>query len=468
MTKGPKALQKEITEGIQKQRDFFQSGKTRSYEFRKTQLKKMQTAIEAFDGKIKEALYKDLRKSETEAHLVETGFVLNEVKDTIKNLAGWMKPRRVKTTLFHDVGSSAIIPEPYGNVLIISPWNYPFQLLIAPALGAMAAGNTIVLKPSELAPHTSKVIKDMISKYFSPEYITVVEGGIPETSALLNEKFDYIFYTGSTHVGRIIYQAAAKHLTPVTLELGGKSPCIVDENTNLKLTAKRIAWGKLINAGQTCVAPDYILIQKNIKEEFINLVKKYWIEFYGNKPEDSEDYCRIISERHFDRLVNLMETSGTIVHGGEIAKEDLYISPTLLDEVSPDDSVMQEEIFGPILPVLAFDKTEEAIQFVNNRPKPLALYVFSESNGFVNQVLENTSSGGVTVNDTIMHIANPHLPFGGVGESGIGAYHHQASFDTFSHLKSVLKKGFRVELPYRYAPFAKNSATLKFLAKWLN
>jgi len=457
-----------ITELIDKQRNYFATGATKNVNFRIEQLKKLRTLIVQNERIFLDALYKDLRKCDTEGYLTEIGFVLNDLDEAIANTKKWAKSKLVSTPLFHAKASSHIQPEPYGNVLIISPWNYPFQLLIAPMVGAMSAGNTVIGKPSEYAPHTAKALADLFANNFSEEYIAIVEGAVPETQALLSEKFDYVFFTGSTEVGRIVYQAAAKHLTPVTLELGGKSPCIIDERTHIEYSAKRIMSGKLMNCGQTCIAPDYLLVHEKVKDKIVAEMKKQTTSFYTSNPQESEDYGRIINKKHFNRLKRLMDESGTVIYGGQTDEDDLYIAPTLLDDIDKDDPVMQEEIFGPILPILVYSHLEDAIKFVNDRPKPLALYMFSKTQKNIDKVMNEVSAGGVSINDTLMHIANPNLPFGGVGESGIGAYHGTASFDTFSHKKSVLHKSFILDAPIRYAPFAKNAKLLRTMLKYFN
>lgn len=450
---------------IQNQRDYFASNATKSIKFRKQQLQKLKEAIDTNEEAFTKALHSDLRKHEFEAYATEIGFVMVELKKAIKQVDKWAKTRTVPTPLFHFNGNSYVKPEPYGSALIISPWNYPFQLLFAPLIGAMAAGNTVILKPSELAPATSAITAKVISETFAPEYLAVVEGAVPEAQALLDEKFDYIFFTGGTNVGRIVYQAAAKHLTPVTLELGGKSPCIVDRDTNINLSAKRIVWGKFVNAGQTCIAPDYVLVDKAVKDKLVAKMIEHIKKAYGDHAQSSEYYPRIINASHHQRLSAYLDT-GNIVYGGTTDESDLYIEPTLVDGIKADDKVMQEEIFGPILPIIEYDNIKDAIDFVNEGSKPLAMYIFSKNNKNVDRVLEDTSAGGVTINDTLLHIANPHLPFGGVGESGIGAYHGQLSFDVFSHLKSVLNRTFLVDDPVRYAPYKLGVHWLRKLMDW--
>jgi aldehyde dehydrogenase (NAD+) len=450
---------------VEKQRNYFATGETKDLKFRKEMLKKLKNAISNNEQAITEALHKDLRKHEFEAYATEIGFVLVDLKKAINNVEKWARPRSVPTPLFHFNGKSYVQPEPRGVTLIVSPWNYPFQLLFAPLVGNIAAGNTSILKPSELAPATSAVAAKIIAETFAPEYIATVEGGIPESQALLEEKFDYIFFTGGTNVGRIVYQAAAKHLTPVTLELGGKSPCIVDRDANISMTAKRIVWGKFVNAGQTCIAPDYILVDKSVKAKLVAKLIEYIQKFFGDDAQKSDAYPRIINEKHHQRLVSYLG-DGNVLFGGRHDEADRYIEPTLLDGVSPDSGVMTDEIFGPILPILEYDNIKETIDFINARAKPLAMYIFCKNESKVQRILGETSAGGVTVNDTLLHIANSYLPFGGVGESGIGAYHGQLSFDIFSHQKAVLRRTFLVDDPVRYAPYKLNIGWLRKLMDW--
>lgn len=449
------------------QRAFFNSGKTLSLQFRIEQLKLLKKMILSHEKQILDAVYADLRKPDFENQLAETQFTLMEIKHTLNHLKYWMKPEYVETPLFHKPGYSFIKAEPLGVSLIISPWNYPFQLLIAPLVASIAAGNCAILKPSELSANTSKMIAGLIKDTFNPNYIAVIEGGVDETTELLNHKFDHIFYTGSTQVGKIVMSAAAKHLTPVTLELGGKSPCIVDKNVPLKQTARKIVWGKFLNCGQTCIAPDYVLVEKSVKEKLIEALKETIKEFYSDKVQQTENYARIINERHYKRLTSLM-SSGEIVAGGETDIHDLFIAPTII--VNPDlkSELMTEEIFGPILPIIEFSETSEVILFIKSRPKPLALYVFSKSNRFIQSVLDRTSSGGVCVNDTISHITTSNLPFGGVGDSGMGEYHGKKGFDAFSHQKSVLKKSFLMDYSMRYPPYVKLTTFYKKLIEFVS
>ncbi|MDZ7958928.1 MAG: aldehyde dehydrogenase [Aulosira sp. DedQUE10] len=450
-----------VADIIRKQREFFQTGKTKDVAFRIAQLKILKQAILENEQAIVQALKADLHKPEFETYATEI-FVIKEIDYAIKHINTWTKPQKAAVPIDFFQYSAKIYSEPLGVVLIIGPWNYPFNLIIAPLVGAIAAGNCTILKPSELAPHTSSLLAEMIAKYFDPAYIALVEGGVETSKNLLAEKFDYIFFTGGTTVGKIVMEAAAKNLTPVTLELGGKSPCIVDTEINLEHTVKRITWGKFLNAGQTCIAPDYILVNKKIKINLVAALKKCIKEFYGDRPASSPDYARIISQKHFDRLANLLK-NGEVIVGGETNPEERYIAPTLIDNVSLEDAIMQEEIFGPILPIIEYSDITEAIAFINSRPKPLALYLFSQNKNLQKRILQETSSGGVCINDTVLHCGVPSLPFGGVGDSGIGSYHGKASFDTFSHRKSVLQNSFLLDLKWRYAPYQGKLAFLKRL-----
>lgn len=454
----------QISDIVKAQKEFFATGKTKEVNFRKTQLKKLQKAVADYENQIVEALFQDLGKPKFEAIASEVAYVVEESNYLLKNIDRWTKTKPAKTSLNFFPAHSFIVPEPLGQVLIIGPWNYPFQLAILPLLGAMAAGNCALLKPSEVTPNTSKVLADLIGNTFDPNYITVIEGDKDVAQELLQQKFDHIFYTGGSVVGKIVMKAAAENLTPVTLELGGKSPCIVEPDIQVEYSARRIIWGKFINAGQTCVAPDYLLVHRSIKEKLVSAMKDCLVEFYGENPRESSDYARIVSEKHFHRLSEFL-TDGKIIVGGETDAENRYIAPTILDEVSWDDGVMAEEIFGPILPVLEYDDLQTSIEKINSRPKPLALYLFSKDKKKQKQVLAQTSSGGVTLNDTILHIASTELPFGGVGESGMGAYHGKASFDTFTHYKSVTDRKFWLDIKLRYPPYAGKLKFLKLLFK---
>ena len=439
-----------IPEILEQQRLFFASDQTKPLDFRLAQLTKLKQAIIDRQADIVAAAKADLGRPEFEAYFEIA--TLSEINLAIKKLKTWMKPKRVKSTLENFPSSAWIQPDPLGVVLIIGPWNYPFQLMVSPLVGAIAAGNCAMLKPSEHAPHTANVVADLIADTFDPSYITVFEGDASISQQLLAEKFDHIFFTGGTAIGRIVMAAAAKHLTPVTLELGGKSPCIIDADINLDHAARRIAWGKFINAGQTCIAPDYLLIDRTIKDDFLPKLTAAIHDFFGDDPSQSADLSRIINQRQFERLTRLLE-SGTVLIGGETDASTRYIAPTVLDNVTWDSPVMQDEIFGPILPIVTYDRFDQALSQIKARPKPLALYLFSRDTAKQQQVLTGTSSGGVCLNDTVLHIGVPDLPFGGVGQSGMGSYHGKASFDTFSHYKSVLKKTFWFDLDWRYAPY---------------
>ena len=436
---------------IKKQRDFFNTGKTKSVEFRVQMLEKLLNALLKYEKELEQALWQDLRKPQMEAWATEVGITITETRDAIRKVGKWMKPEKVGTPLFFLPGSSWIYPELYGVCLIISPWNYPLKNLMGPVLGCISAGNTAILKPSELSPATSAMIKKIISEVFPPEYLVVVEGGADETQQLLEERFDYIMFTGGTEIGRIIYQKAAKHLTPVTLELGGKSPCIVDAQTDLDVSVKRIAWGKFTNAGQICIAPDYILVHKSIKAAFVEKMKATVKGFFGDNPKSSNDFGRIISPRHFQRVKNLID--GDVVLGGETDESEKYIAPTILNNVKLTDKVMQEEIFGPIMPILEWEKPEDVIRIINSGSKPLALYIFSTNSSFKERIINETSSGAVVINDVLVHAGHGGLPFGGVGNSGMGAYNGKIGFDTFSHRKPVLKRSFLGDVKQRYAPY---------------
>ncbi|MFW6296247.1 MAG: aldehyde dehydrogenase [Halothece sp.] len=447
---------------VRKQREFFETGQTKDIDFRRNQLQQLKQVITENKEAIVEAIGKDIGKPAFETLLSEFYYCTEEIEYALKHLNNWTKPQRVKTPLTQLPAASKILAEPLGVVLIISPWNYPLQLTIMPLIGAIAAGNCAILKPSEISPATSHVIADLIAQAFSPEYITVVEGEKDVSQELLEQKFNHIFFTGSTRVGRIVMEAAAKQLTPVTLELGGKCPCIVDTDIKLKYAIRRILWGKFSNAGQSCIAPDYILIPPSLKPDFLAAAQDCLQEFYGKNPAESPDYGRIINDKHFKRLSNLLST-GEVIVGGETKAEERYIAPTIMDNVSWEDPIMEDEIFGPILPIVEYQNLENAIAHINSRPKPLALYIFSRNDKLIKKVLQDTTSGGVCINDTIMHLAPKELPFGGVGSSGIGRYHGKASFDTFSNQKSILHRSFLFDLPVRYPPY---SEKFKFL-KWL-
>ena len=444
---------------VQRARDAFDSGRTRPLSWRRAQLDGMRKLLEDNSEQLLAALASDLGKPAAEGWVTDIGFTIGEIKLLQKNLRKWTRPERVSTPIVALPGSSHRIAEPLGVVAIISPWNYPIQLLLSPAAGAIAAGNSVVLKPSEIAPHTSTVITELIHRYLDPDAVQVIEGGVAETTELLAQKFDHIFYTGNGRIGRVVMEAAAKHLTPVTLELGGKSPTIVDATANLRVAARRIAWGKFLNAGQTCIAPDYLLVDKKVASAFVGELRVAIKEFYGDDPKQSGDYARIVNGHHFNRLASMLE-SGSAVIGGETDANTKYIAPTVLSDVNISAPVMQDEIFGPILPMVEIDNVAEAIAFINSKPHPLALYVFSEDDRAIDTVIERTTAGGVTVNGTILHISNPNLPFGGVGESGMGAYHGKSSIDIFQHRKPVLRKSTKVDPSIAYPPYTEKKMKL--------
>jgi aldehyde dehydrogenase (NAD+) len=444
---------------VQRARDAFDSGRTRPLSWRRAQLDGMRKLLEDNSEQLLAALAADLGKPAAEGWVTDIGFTIGEIKLLQKNLRKWTRPEHVSTPIVALPGSSHRVAEPLGVVAIISPWNYPIQLLLSPAAGAIAAGNSVVLKPSEIAPHTSTVITELIQRYLDPDAVQVIEGGVAETTELLAQRFDHIFYTGNGRIGRVVMEAAAKHLTPVTLELGGKSPTIVDATANLRVAARRIAWGKFLNAGQTCIAPDYLLVDKKVASAFIGELRAAIKEFYGDDPKQSGDYARIVNGHHFNRLASMLE-SGSVVIGGETDANTKYIAPTVLADVNVSAPVMQDEIFGPILPMVEIDNVSEAIAFINSKPHPLALYVFSEDDRAIDAVIERTTAGGVTVNGTILHISNPNLPFGGVGESGIGAYHGKSSIDIFQHRKPVLRKSTKVDPSIAYPPYTEKKMKL--------
>jgi aldehyde dehydrogenase (NAD+) len=435
----------------------FESGRTRPLAWRRQQLEGLIAFCAENGDRLVEALAADLGKPELEARTADIGQVTTEAKKARKSLEKWTRPERKGWMPL--MGRSFVVREPLGVVLIIAPWNYPVGLLLSPLVGAVAAGNAAVLKPSEVTAHTSAVLAEQLPKYLDGDAIALFVGGVRETTALLEQRFDHIFYTGNGSVGRIVMEAAARHLTPVTLELGGKSPCIVDRSADLAVTARRIAWGKFVNAGQTCIAPDYVLVDETIENELVAELHKNVREFYGDDPGASRDFTRIVNRRHHERVSKLMEGQ-EVAFGGRTDAERCYIEPTVLRNVSPDAAIMREEIFGPVLPVLKVKSVDEAIAFVRRGEKPLALYLFSKDAGTERKVLEQTSSGGVCLNGTLLHIGNPEMPFGGVGESGTGAYHGRHTFETFSHRKAVLKRGFRLDLKLMYPPYSDRKTRL--------
>jgi len=445
-------------------RQTFDSGKTRPIEWRLHQLSEIDRMLRDHETDFAEALKADLGKCRFEVDLTETSFVQAEVKYARKHLDDWMSPQKVRTPLMAQPGKSYIQPEPKGVVLIIAPWNYPMSMVMAPLVGAVAAGNCAVMKPSEITSHTSAALARIIPRYLDPEAFAVIEGGVAETTELLEQRFDHILYTGNERVARIVMAAAAKHLTPVTLELGGKSPCLIDKSADIDVAASRIAWGKFINAGQTCVAPDHVLVHREVATRFIDALAAKIREFYGDDPSQSPDYCRIASERHTERFVKLLE--GQRIHtGGQVDVAKRYVAPTIVLDPSPDSPLMQEEIFGPVLPVITVDEMHHAIKFVADRPKPLALYLFSRSTVLEEVVLSRLSAGSVCINDAVLFMVSPELPFGGIGNSGMGRYTGWYGFETFSHMKPVMRRSFRFDAPMRYPPYTEQKARLLKLVR---
>ncbi len=456
--------QLELPDLLERQRSFFRSGKTLSVRFRLEHLARLKAALTEGEQEILGALEQDLGKPPFESYETELGMVLSEISCAQKHLRSWARREKRKTPPEHFPANSRVYKEPLGVVLILAPWNYPLQLTLSPLVSALSAGNCAIVKPSRYAPRTAEVVERIITRAFPPEYVAVVRGDGGVNRRLLELRFDHILFTGSTAVGREVMGAAAKHLTPVTLELGGKSPCLVEQSANLELAARRIAWGKCINAGQTCVAPDYVLVDRRHEKKLVDRLEKYLRAFYGALPLMNPDYPRIVNEKHFDRLLGLMEGEA-VAFGGGSDREALKIEPTILTNVDTDSPVMREEIFGPLLPVISYDRLDEALDFVKSGEKPLALYLFTGDRRVERKVLRSVSFGGGCVNDTIVHLANPHLGFGGVGESGMGAYHGKKGFDTFSHEKSVLKKSVRLDLPFRYPPYRRGTGLLKLFLK---
>lgn len=446
---------------IKEQRAFFNNRTTGDISFRKQSLTALQKAIRKYEKELSEALRKDLGKAPFESYMTEIGFILSEIRHTLKHLNKWAAAKRCKTPLFLFGSTSHTRPEPYGIVLILSPWNYPVQLLLAPLVGAIAAGNCAILKPSPRTVHTNHILGKLISETFPPQYIAFLETDNRQTDNLLKQHFDYIFYTGGVAFGKRIMMAAAKNLTPVTLELGGKSPCIVDNDAHIQIAARRIVWGKYLNCGQTCVAPDYIFVHREVKDKLITALQAEIERQYGKSPQESPDYPRIISQDRFYNLLLLLK-QGHIVAGGKYDDKDLYIAPTVISGILPENRIMSEEIFGPILPLLDFDDIDNVIDYVNNQEKPLALYYFGQNKKKARYVLQNTSSGGACINDVVTHVANTYLPFGGVGNSGTGAYHGKYSFDTFSHTRSIVQSTTRFNIGMKFAPY---NGKLKWLKK---
>lgn len=448
---------------VARQREYFESGATRSVTFRMDALRKLQKALRDNDSLINDAMKADLNKTPFESYMTETGMVLDEIRFHLKHLPQWAKTKTVKTPLAQFHSKSMVVPEPFGVALIMSPWNYPLQLCLEPLVGAISGGNCAVIKPSAYAPATSSTIAKMIGDSFPPEYLAVVEGGRDQNNALLEEVFDYIFFTGSVAVGKVVMEAASKNLTPVTLELGGKSPVIIDETANLKIAARRLAFGKVLNAGQTCVEPDYLFVHETVKDRFLDEYAKALKEFFPNG--DMSEMPIIISEKHYQRVKRLLEGEKAVIGGG-FDDSRRFIEPTVLVDITPNSKVMQEEIFGPILPLMSYTDLKDCIKFIRSRPRPLALYLFTESKANEDKILNTCSFGGGCINDTIIHLANPHMGFGGVGYSGMGSYHGKLSFDTFTHYRSIVRKSTWIDMPMRYHPYtAQNFKMIRSLLK---
>ncbi|WP_246197598.1 aldehyde dehydrogenase [Chitinophaga agrisoli] len=461
----PHIINMNINDIYAAQQAYFDSGATLPYAFRKTQLKRLRQAIKKHENAILEALHADMGKHALEAYGSEVGFLYTEIDHILTSLKRWMQPEEVTSPLEHYPSHSKIIRSPLGLTLIIAPWNYPFQLLVGPLAGAIAGGNCAVLKPSELAPHTATVIERLIADTFPPQYIALIQGeGSEVIPALMEHRFDHVFFTGSTAVGKKVMEMAAQHLTPVTLELGGKSPCVVDDRVNIKVAARRIVWGKFWNAGQTCVAPDYVLVHSRVKAALIAAMEEAIVDQYGQDPAASPDYGRIINARRFDTLTAYLQ-QGRIIHGGRADREKLYIAPSLIEEVEWSSPIMQEEIFGPILPVLAFDDLKEAMQLIRRHPYPLSLYVFTKRASTRKLLEEQVRFGGGCINNTLVHLTNPELPFGGVGASGMGHYHGRYSFDTFTHPKGIMRTATWLDVPMKYPPFKNKLKYVKLLIK---
>jgi aldehyde dehydrogenase (NAD+) len=441
----------QIKPTLKAQRTLFNSNITKDIKYRKAQLALLKHTLKSNESALFDAIYQDFRKSPFETYATELSMIYHEIDLAIKQLDKWAKPQRVTTDFANFPAKSYIYPEPLGTVLVIGAWNYPYQLSLAPVVAALSAGNTVVLKPSEIAPHTSAIMAELINEAFDPSYLHVIEGGIPETTAILEERFDMIFFTGSTTVGKIIYQAAAKHLTPVVLELGGKSPTFVLSDANIEMAVQRIVWAKFLNAGQTCIAPDYILVDSQIKDAFVTALSAEVTKRLSDT--SGENYTQIINERNFNRLTAMID-EGKVIYGNEQDSSTRTIAPTIMDNVIFEDEVMQEEIFGPILPIIAYDNLDEAITKVKEREKPLSCYIYTESKKLGDKIIGEVSFGGGAVNDSIMHLTNPRLPFGGVGASGMGHYHGKFGFNSFSHHKSIIKKSTLFEAPFKYTPYS--------------
>lgn len=450
----------------QQQKEFFNSRITFNIEYRVTSLKKLKAILARDEQEIYKALKADLRKSEFEAFVTEFQVILGELETYIKNTDKWSRPIKVPAALLNFPSKARRYPEPFGNTLIISPWNYPFQLALAPLIGAVAAGNTVVLKPSEFSSATSDLLQRVCSESFEPGHVSVVTGDADIAKELTSLKWDYLFFTGSPGVGQKIYEAAAKHLTPVTLELGGKNPAVIHESAHLEVCSKRIVWAKFLNSGQTCIAPDYLLVHHSIKQKFVDLLKKDIEMFFGENPQESKDYPRIIREAHFESLMEMIADS-KVLSGGENDKEDLYIAPTLIDEPDRESKVMKDEIFGPVLPIISYNEKADVEKWITSYEKPLGAYVYSSDDSFSNWFINRFSFGGGVVNDSMVQFLNEGLPFGGVGNSGIGSYHGKKTFEIFSHYKSVVHRGTWLDIPVKYPPYDKRISLVKKVLRWI-
>ncbi len=449
---GRTGLAAEIAVVLRRQREFYRTGATKDPDFRLGALQRLQEGINARQGELAEAVRVDLGKSRAEFFMTEVGLVLAEIREHRRRLARWMRPKKVSTSILHFLGRSYVVPEPYGQCLIISPWNYPMNLTFTPLVGALSAGNTAIVKPSSRVPNISGAMASLIRECFPPEHVSVFTGSVDVSEALLEERFDLIFFTGSTSAGRKVMRKAAEHLTPVVLELGGKSPCIVHKDADIRVAARRIAWGKFLNAGQTCTAPDYLLVHSEVKEPLIEALAAEVLRCFGPEPKESKEFPRIVSARHVERLARLMSGAGRVRFLGEVDVDQRYVAPTVIDDVDPAHPIMQEEVFGPVLPVIAYDELEKAFSIIRERPKPLALYLFSRDHALKERVLNELPSGGFMFNDTLVHFASCTLPFGGVGESGMGMYHGRYSFDAFSHQRAVMERSTAIDVPVRYYP----------------
>ena len=456
----------DVEQMLEDQRSYYYTGATKSADFRKAQLERLKQVILSNEQSILDALKKDLGKSEFEAYSSEIGIVIDSINHMQKGIESWMKPEQVKTPIHLQPAKSFISREPYGSVLVIGPFNYPFQLVIEPLIGAIAGGNCAIVKPSEATPHVAAVVRTVLEEAFPSYYVKVVEGERDEVTALIHASFDYIFFTGSVQVGKVIMKAASERLTPITLELGGKSPAIIDQTANLDVAAKRIIWGKLMNAGQTCVAPDYLCVHESIKPAFMKKLKATIADFYGKDIQKSPDFGRIVNEKHFDRLASIIEQEkSNIVHGGRMDRQELFIEPTLLDGVSWDSPSMEDELFGPILPVITYQDLPQLLRKIRKLPKPLAAYMFSENDRAIDFFLDELPFGGGCINDTVTHVVNANLPFGGVGTSGVNSYHGKASFETFTHAKSIMKKSTKMNPSFAFPPYKKKVKLLRAIFK---